>query len=300
MLIFEFDTDDRMAQLEKSKSYVELINDGFSDKRSDFRSFASDIEIDFDALETCCKCFEHNLLIDAYTYSEQLIKNMYYELLEKGRSRNKYVETFIGRKIPQGSFSPDVKYNSIEKGIKSDLMPSFRFTISEGRDQIKTYDELIQSRHTYAHRGEFMFSNEYIDVIEAEKYITKEIEMIVSKPVEFRVEYQTRTSELVENVNEVANKINNYKKNKHPESKKKIQESIKDLKREIRGYIKDYDFHLKDISLLKGTYNMLSDFSRQDLRKWSETCDLVLQLQSTMEDERIRKKSRWPVYKNVI
>ncbi|SFI24490.1 hypothetical protein SAMN04487830_13331 [Pseudobutyrivibrio sp. OR37] len=289
MLIFEFDTDDRMAQLEKSKSYVELINDGFSDKRSDFRSFASDIEIDFDALETCCKCFEHNLLIDAYTYSEQLIKNMYYELLEKGRSQNYYIETFIGKKIPQGKFSPDVKYENIEKGIKSDLMPSFRFTLTEGRDQIKSYNELIQSRHTYAHRGQFMFSNDYLDVIEAEKYITKEIEMIVSNSVEYRIEYQRRTFELVKSVNVISGKIAKYKRSPHPDLRAFIQESVKILRRDVRGYIKSYEYHLREISLLNDTYRFLDALSHQDLRKWEQTCDLIIQLQSAMKNECIRK-----------
>ena len=43
------------------------------------------LNLDFRALSDCIESYERALLIGVYTYAEQLVKNFYYELLEKER-----------------------------------------------------------------------------------------------------------------------------------------------------------------------------------------------------------------------
>ena len=110
MIIYEFDLEERMNDIFKNLEYVTLIRNSLADNRAEYRKLASNLSIDFFALQTCCDTFERNLLIDIYTYAEQLVKNFYYHLVEKDRSANLYIRNFINKKISADKFSPNVNY----------------------------------------------------------------------------------------------------------------------------------------------------------------------------------------------
>lgn len=289
MRIFDFDTEERLSELEKSCHYVEIIKNRFSDCRSDFRDFAREKDIEFSALEACCKGFERNLLIDVYTYSEQLVKNLYYALLlNRDESNNVYIQNFINKKLPQKRFSPNVNYSTLEKSIHDDLIPHFKFTISEQRDQVKSYNELVESRHTYAHRGEFGFSNNYKEVIDVERFITKEVEMIVGYSVEYRIEYQRQTNKLCTEVNRIVGLVKHYKDSPHPKLKRKIRDNAKMLKILARAYYGRYEKFYRHIYLMNNTYRALDSLINQDLRKQSETFEKIMNLNDAILRECIR------------
>ncbi len=289
MIIYNFDTEERLSDLERSYHDVKIINGKFSDCRKSFREFAKDNDIDFNALEACCKCFERNLLIDAYTYSEQLIKNLYYHLLNND-SNNEYILTFINKKIPDNKFSPNVNYKFLEQSIQNELMPEFKFTISDQRDHVKSYNELISSRHKYAHSGFFSFSKDFDEVIAVEKFITKEVEMIAHQSVEFRLKYQRRTEELVNKVKKLANLVDEYSKSPNNDLKKKIRNNLKSYRDRAKDYYTDYKQFYHGIDLVSETYKALAEISNQDLRKQKEIFDKILNLDNAIKRECIRSK----------
>lgn len=131
MEIYDFDIEDRMQQLRESYNYVEEIRNSWSENRADYRQFATNINVDFQAIQTCCDTFERNLLIDIYTYAEQLFKNFYYELIEKDRTQNKYIKTYFNFRLNAEKFSPNVKYSEIEKNISLELIQNFKFIIKK-------------------------------------------------------------------------------------------------------------------------------------------------------------------------
>lgn len=88
MQIYDLDFETRFSQLKNQIDYLNNINESMSEKREKYRLFAQENSIDFISLETCCRMFERTVLIDAYTLSEQLVKSLYYELIEKDRHEN--------------------------------------------------------------------------------------------------------------------------------------------------------------------------------------------------------------------
>ena len=180
MKIYDFDVEDEIQKNEIALQNVELIKNSFADHTAEYRKFSREVNVEFSALSDCIDAYERALLIGVYTYAEQLVKNFYYELLEKDRSENLYARNFINKKL-------DI----------DELCDSFKFIINKNRDEIAKYDDLIRNRHRYAHRGVFQSSVEqYRDVINAEKYISTELSMIIANGKEYRIEYQNGWTEI--------------------------------------------------------------------------------------------------------
>ena len=153
MQIYDLYFETRFSQLKNQIDYLNNINESMSEKREKYRLFAQENSIDFISLETCCRMFERTVLIDAYTLSEQLVKSLYYELIEKDRHENDCLNKFINSKVNSDKFSPNVKYNEIEKRLKQDLLSDFKFIYSKSSDEIQSYNSMVDARHKYAHSG---------------------------------------------------------------------------------------------------------------------------------------------------
>ena len=199
MDIFEFNTDDSMSELEKQYKYYLEVYNSFAEHRSIYRDLANRISISWDSIEKCCSVYETYILIQTYTYAERLVKNLYYELLNKGKNID-YIEQYLDKKIPAKRFSPNVKYEEMQKSIGNELLAGFKFIIGDGRNEIKTYNNLVEARHIFAHRGMMVFNNSYQEVFNVEKYIAKEFEMIIIKGNELRIQYQRDIFELKDNL----------------------------------------------------------------------------------------------------
>lgn len=95
MRIYDFDVEDEIHKNEIALRNVELVKNSFADHTAEYRNFSREIDLEFSALSDCIDAFERALLIGVYTYAEQLVKNFYYELLEKDRAENLYTRNFI-------------------------------------------------------------------------------------------------------------------------------------------------------------------------------------------------------------
>ena len=176
MKIYDFESADRLEAIKEHHKKVKQIKDSLSENRVKYRNLSFDINIDQDSIFECCGRFEESLLINCYTYAEQLFKNFYYQIINKGSHTNAFLNTFIDTKIHPNKFSPNVLYEEIENTIKKELCNEFKFTISKEIDEVKKYNQLVKSRHRYAHSGIFFYDFEnYDDVIDVLEYLKYEV-----------------------------------------------------------------------------------------------------------------------------
>lgn len=282
MRIYDFDVEDEIHKNEIALRNVELVKNSFADHTAEYRNFSREIDLEFSALSDCIDAFERALLIGVYTYAEQLVKNFYYELLEKDRAENLYTRNFINKKLDVERFSPNVSYINLENSIKNELCNNFRFIISRNRDEISKYDDLIRNRHRYAHRGVFQSSVEqYRDVINAEKYITVELKMIVTHGVEYRIRYQNDWSEIGSILKSCCGLIDQFKNNKNTSLKRNLIDKIKTLRNASRKFMNKYSSEIENCVLLEEVRIQLLRVNVIDLRS-RETFSVVEELNEAM------------------
>lgn len=282
MRIYDFDVEDEIHKNEIALRNVELVKNSFADHTAEYRNFSREIDLEFSALSDCIDAFERALLIGVYTYAEQLVKNFYYELLEKDRAENLYTRNFINKKLDVERFSPNVSYINLENSIKNELCNNFRFIISRSRDEISKYDDLIRNRHRYAHRGVFQSSVEqYRDVINAEKYITVELTMIVTHGVEYRIRYQNDWSEIGSILKSCCGLIDQFKNNKNTSLKRNVIDKIKTLRNASRKFMNKYSSEIENCVLLEEVRIQLLRVNVIDLRS-RETFSVIEELNEAM------------------
>lgn len=282
MRIYDFDVEDEIHKNEIALRNVELVKNSFADHTAEYRNFSREIDLEFSALSDCIDAFERALLIGVYTYAEQLVKNFYYELLEKDRAENLYTRNFINKKLDVERFSPNVSYINLENSIKNELCNNFRFIISRNRDEISKYDDLIRNRHRYAHRGVFQSSVEqYRDVINAEKYITVELKMIITHGVEYRIRYQNDWSEIGSILKSCCGLIDQFKNNKNTSLKRNLIDKIKTFRNASRKFMNKYSSEIENCVLLEEVRIQLLRVNVIDLRS-RETFSVIEELNEAM------------------
>lgn len=287
MKIYDFDVDDEIQKIEDNLRNVELIKYSFADNTSEYRKFSRDINLDFSVLSDCIESYERALLIDVYTYAEQLVKNFYYELLEKDTAQNIYARNFVNKKLDAERFSPNVNYEYLESNIKNELCSEFKFMIKKNREEILKYDDLIKDRHRYAHRGVYQSSFEqYRDVIKAEKYITMELVMIVNHGIDYRIDYQNRWEEIGAQLKKCCGLYKEFKVNKNKELKRNLIEQIKLLRSKSRKFYSKYSEYIAGCILFDELRTQFIRVNTMDLR-FTESFSIIDDLYNAIENNKI-------------
>ncbi|WP_455060832.1 hypothetical protein [Parvimonas micra] len=148
--MFEFDEVRELNVIRENLQTLKLISNGLSDKRSIFLDFAKGLSIEMSKFRKYIEKGEATLVIDCYTYAERLLKNTLYEVLEFEKNENLYVNKFLQKKISRKKFSPNVKFESFSNELSS-YNVEFKFIIGKNYRIVKIYDEMVESRHKYAH-----------------------------------------------------------------------------------------------------------------------------------------------------
>ncbi len=267
MKIYDFEVEDEIQKVEIYLKNVEIIKNSFADNTSRYRNLSLDIGLEFQVLRDCIESYERALLIGVYTYAEQLVKNFYYQLLEKDSAQNIYIRNFINKKLDTQKFSPNVSYAVLENSIKNELGTNFRFIINKNREEILKYDDLIKDRHRYAHRGIYQSSFEqYRDVIKVEKYITAELVMIVNHGMDYRIHYQNCWKYIVDQLTQCCGLYKELKNNNNKELKKKFISELKDLRNKTREFLRNYNDYIDKGKLLNEIKIQLERINTMDLR----------------------------------
>lgn len=257
MMIFEFDAKERIDDIKQNFEYVLEIKNSLADNREKYRNLSIEINVSKESLFQCCDAFERALLINCYTFSEQLMKNFVYEAIEKDRHENNFLNKFIDNKIPKNRFSPNVNLDKMEKDIRKDLFKDFKFILPNTLNEIKIYNEMVNSRHTYAHRGIYNFDfYNFRAVIQVLEYIYFEFSTIINDGESFRLQIQ----EDLKKISELSKKINNITDIKYQRDK------LKEIKILCKKVVKNYSDKMEDVDLLRNLYNNIKNISEMDLR----------------------------------
>lgn len=252
------DFNDRLNEI---REHYRMVN-SLAEKRSKYREFAENIEIDQQSLFKCCDNFEKSLLIDCYTFIEQCFKSFIYNILDKDYSENEYINSFINNKLSEDKFSPNVNLDNMKKIVKEFFNITIEFIVGSKSDKVKKYKELIEARHKYAHRGIYYFDFENfegaIEIIEFLRYIFD---------LYFKEKNKVDFANLLLQIKNICTEIITIKslvlKKELPKEEKdkkrmKLEDTIKNLKKTYKIFYERYN-NGEDIILLKNLY--------QDLRK---------------------------------
>ena len=261
---------ERLHTIDEKIKKADDINKSLSDNRNVYREFASSIDIDFSVLLTAFDFYVPALLIDIYTFCEQLFKKFIYNILdaEIDELDNKHVYKFIKYQLPENKFSPDVKIKSINSQFKKYLFMDEneidRITllkIPQNEDLFRSYDKLIEHRHKYAHRG--INSGFDLDLI---KDGFKVAEFLLNEVININNFFteRVRLQEIIEEIREKQKKL------KENSEKYETKRAINAMAEKIRTLAIDGINVLKkmntDSVLLQNLNNSLTELSKMDLR----------------------------------
>lgn len=147
---------ERLQRIKTGISNYEIFYNSLADEPGKHRNFSSKINIPFETLKATYELYLPNLVIECYTFSEQLLKEIIYSILGAydDSIENPHLKEFIQSQMPKDRFSPDVKIDRIEYNIKkyrTDTKKYKMLRFREYRLSYDNYDELIKLRHRYAH-----------------------------------------------------------------------------------------------------------------------------------------------------
>jgi hypothetical protein len=260
--------DKELEKLRKTYGDAKILKDILADNRAKMRKIASDAEIDFSAIEQCIRNCDKVLLIECYTFVEQMAKNLVFLYLDKGKNSNEYLERFLEEKVGE-KYSPRVKYGEFRNLIKkfsgvNDIYDSF--ILRGDLSQIRLYDELVKSRHQFAHANNYTFEFvNYIDVLDVLEYLAFEFKVIMNGwGIEF-FNYK-------KNFKKLQNEISNGVKSK---GVIKIKECLKEIRKETKKIYKKHYEILAEVSLLENFISDIEKMSNMDLRKMNESIEIV-------------------------
>lgn len=161
----------RLLRLKETLERVQKIDGSLADDPEKHRNFAKEIEIDYTDLKTIYESSELNLMIEYYTFSEQLVKELVFSILTVESSNdNKHLEKFLKNSFRRNKYSPrsqfeDIKKDVLDKYIQTNDKKLIFLLFNTDGDFTKIHDSLIKARHKYAHnsiRPDFSIS-EYVE-----------------------------------------------------------------------------------------------------------------------------------------
>ena len=267
-MIYKFDSAERLEEIKKLYNQVKEINESFADNRKKYREISQELLISFSSLEEGVKRFEYSLLIECYTFLEQIVKNYFYLLLKKGKSNNEHLNVFLEKKINPEKFSPNVKYELLKKMLKEELGIEFNFLTLLTSELRTKYDELINQRHHYAHSGKYFFQfDNFKDIIDILEYIRFELLLTQKQRNKYKVlledidKFKSQVQKILNSPNQkplyIKQKIIELRK-----KEKKIRQGFKSLNRE-------------DVKIIKNILEELFEVRRIDLRKINKTKNII-------------------------
>lgn len=279
MRIHEFEAEERLLEIKKNHLQVNQIKESLAEYREKYRNLSREIQIEQDSLFQCCDFFERSLLINCYTFSEQLVKNFVYEILEKDRHDNIFLNRFIENKIPKNKFSPNVSYSSIGKLVSEELCQQYKFSLKSNNNCFRVYDEMVKSRHKYAHNGIYDFDfNNFGIVIQVLEFLYSELKMPLEEDMEYRQNYQN----LISQIEELTKSIYKAVKSKDIESLdvRVYGTKLTHLKTCCSLFTSKYYESLNNVKLLSPILEKVRDLSNSDLRSKKEFVRKVVDLNS--------------------
>ncbi|HFE4674755.1 TPA: hypothetical protein ACF84J_002694, partial [Staphylococcus aureus] len=245
--------------------YLELeeILNFISDKNHHMRKFMKILGKEPGHYKKITDAMQRELLISCYAVSENMIKEFIYCILEYKEHKNAHINKFLDDKISEDRFSPNVKYENIKKEL-SKYFSEHKFIFKKTKQEVKSYENLISNRHSYAHNNNYRFEyNDFGEAIQTIEYIYYELYSAINN------------LELQKNIKEITSKIEKIKKINNIEHFKKKSKEITVIKKLSKEIVKQYDEQKIDIELIKPLIDSFRNIARLDLRKKSESLRMM-------------------------
>lgn len=263
-MIFNFNHSEEMNEIKENLKKIENVRNTLADHTDKYRTLCKEINTDFSVLKEIINVkSEYSLLIDCYTFSERLLKSVIYECLNYDRNSNGHLNLFLSKKINPKRFSPNVKYKDFEKELKS-LNNEASFLLTANHSSIKIYNEMVESRHRYAHANEYPFPyDNYEDVINVLEYLVFECEVFL------------KNDEKYKGLIKEYNNIIDYTKKLKKEKDKIIIRNLRDNKKEIirrfrddvRKFLNKYEKEFSSINIFNSLIQNLNKISKLNMNK---------------------------------
>ena len=149
---------ERLLNLNETLKRVKKIDGSLADEPEKHRHFATEIEISYADLRSIYESSELNLMIEYYTFSEQLVKELVFSILTVESSKeNKHLEKFLKNSFRRNRYSPKSEFKDIKDILDKYIQTNnekIRFLLfNTDSDFTKIHDSLIRARHSYAHNS---------------------------------------------------------------------------------------------------------------------------------------------------
>lgn len=249
--MFEFDDAEALKLIKENYEIIDKISEALSVKRNTFVNFANDLSIEMSKLRRYISTSEATLVIDCYTYSERLLKNTIYEVLEFGRHENPFIREFLDKKLSRVKFIPNVKYESFSRELAV-CNKNFKLLIGPEHMRVKVYDAMVNSRHLYAHTNTIPQNlNTTKDVIVFLEYLSWECKRYINY-----YNYQDNIQDDLKKLIDMIHIGHNYcKTNKKLSSSMLISEitspNLEDLFLQCKDFITKYNSELGELSIFE-------------------------------------------------
>lgn len=268
-MIHDFDEVEEFLEIKINYENLKKIKNSLSDNRNKYRDLfhGNKLDLGLNDIERLIKDSEKALLIDCYTYSEKLLKYTIYHSVDFRKSKNEYINRFLELKIAPKRFSPVAKFESFQDDIKKLVkLEGYKFFMNKECLKIKKYDEMIDSRHSYAHDNKYpMDFNDYENCIDVLEYLTWECRKFIVNP--------KKHHRLNNEFFEIIKGVERLKKLNHNLPLRNIRQNntkginIKVFRNDIRKFLAKYRNELEKVSLFKEIIEELDKIQSLNLNK---------------------------------
>lgn len=260
-MIFTFDEVEELEQIKTNLKKIEEIRYSLADNTSEYRNFCNDINMDFNVVKEIINTkSEYSLLIDCYTFSERLLRYTVYECLEFETYDNEFLNKYMKKKLNPRNFIPSVKFDDFKKELNS-LRTTSPFLLNKNHSSVKIYDEMVKSRHRYAHANDYPFSyDNYKEVIDVLEYLVWESKMFLNQDSKHKCILQD-----YENIMEESKKIKKIECNKklrYMSERDKRKIDLKSFRDKVRKFHKEYGEIFKELNIFNPFIENIQSIAR--------------------------------------
>lgn len=271
--------EDRIEHIKKSLDIADKIQNSLSNT-APHKNFSNEIDISYVELRKVFDFPRNDILIDYYTFCEQIMKEFVYEILELNSdvvSYNSHVKKYLVKRFPEDRYSPNV--NSI-KDITSLIT---RITSHDDKLRIKLIPELskqrreyhkslIGARHKYAHNSQIP----YFDIYEYVHYNVEFLYLLLTEVknlilnFDIRIRIQVDYDELFSVIDKILTSTNNEPLESKKINIRKLKENSENLLIEINKLNDEYNSYKKLKDLLMQIKKIDRRYKYDSLKKQIE------------------------------
>lgn len=259
-MIFEFDETENLVMLKENIRKTDQMRVSLSINTENHRKFYRELDINFSEAKEVIKKSEFAILIECYTFSERLLKNTIYHCLNYTRSSNQHINAFMKKKIEPDKFSPNVKFNEFEKELKTLANSNqYKFLLEKNNIKVRMYDEMVTSRHRYAHSNKYPMDYEnYEEIVLILEYLSWECNLFINH-LDSRIEMSNEHKVILEEIKQLKKMHPSVQKLRGQPRDRTKSINIIEFRKRVTSYLKKYKNKLIEVTIFEDRINILQE-----------------------------------------